>query len=53
MDIINDCKKYLGVHPYDNWANIIVGDAYFYADMCKTYGEQNVVKTIKAIKEDF
>ena len=53
MNVVDDCKKYLGICPYNCWANIIVGDSYFYMDMCKKYGEETVNKTIKALKEDF
>ena len=49
-NIINDCKMYLGLPPYNDWMNIVMSDAYFYMDMCKKYGEQNVVMTIKQLK---
>ena len=49
-NIIDDCKSYLGKSPYDNPTNIVVGDIYFYRDMCKKYGEQNVIEAIKKIK---
>lgn len=49
-NIINDCKKYLGLPPYNDWMNIVMDDAYFYMDMCKKYGEQNVAMAIKQLK---
>lgn len=49
-NLIEDCKKYLGLYPYDDWTNIVVNDSYFYKDMCKRYGEQNVANAIKELK---
>ena len=48
--LFEDCKKYLGLSPYNTWTNIVVGDNHFYMDMCKKYGEQNVINTIKELK---
>lgn len=50
MDITDDCKKYLGIFPYNDWTNICVGDSYFYKDICNRYGEQNVVNAIEELK---
>ena len=44
--LIDDCKKYLGLPPYNGFTNIVQGDGYFYAALCKKYGEQNVRHTI-------
>ena len=49
-NLIDDCKKYLGIYPYNTWTNIVVYDLYFYEDMCKKYGEQNVANAIKKLK---
>ena len=53
MNVVDDCKKYLGASPYNTWTNIVAGDSYFYKDMCKKYGEEIVNKTIKALKQEF
>ena len=49
-NIIDDCKKYLGLPPYDGWTNICVGDPYFYKSICDKYGKQNVDDTIKLLR---
>ena len=49
-NLIDDCKKFLGKPPYNTWTNIVMGDSYFYIDMCKRYGENNVCETIKILK---
>ena len=53
MNVVDDCKKYLGISPYDGWTNVVVNDVYFYMDMCKRYGEEIVNKTIKALNKNF
>lgn len=50
-NLIDDCKKYLGIDPYNDWTNIVVNDSYFYKDMCKKYGEKNVIDTINKLQE--
>ena len=49
-NLIDDCKKYLGMHPYNDWTNIVVSDSYFYMDMCEKYGKENVANAIKELK---
>lgn len=49
-NLIDDCKKYLGESPYNSSSNICVGDAYFYMSMCRKYGEEDVVNTIKRLR---
>ena len=49
-NLIDDCKKYLGIFPYNDLTNIVVNDSYFYMDMCKRYGKENVINTIKELK---
>lgn len=51
-NLIEDCKKYLGIYPYNNWTNFVVSDYYFYQDMCKRYGEQSVANAIKELKKE-
>lgn len=53
MNVVEDCKKYLGLPPYNGWTNIVVSDSYFYESICKKYGEDVVAKTIKMLKRDF
>ena len=49
-NLIDDCKKYLGKSPYDEWPNVCVGDVYFYRSMCEKYGEQDVMNAINLLK---
>ena len=53
MNVVEDCKKYLGLPPYNGWTNIVVSDFYFYKSICKKYGEDVVDKMIKMLKENF
>ena len=48
--LIDDCKKYLGLPPYDGWTNVCVSDPYFYKSICNKYGEQNVQDAIEGLK---
>lgn len=45
-DIVDDCKKYLGIAPYNNFTNICVGDPYFHRALCDKYGAYEVNQTI-------
>lgn len=49
-NIVDDCKKFLGVPPYNHSSNICVGDIYFYKSICNTYGESNVINTCKELQ---
>ncbi len=49
-NLIDDCKKYLGIPPYDGWTNVCMGDVYFYKSMCDRYGKQNVDDIIKSLR---
>lgn len=48
-NIVYDCKKLLGLPPFNHSSNICVGDPHFYKSLCNTYGELNVVRTIKEL----
>ena len=48
-NLIDDCKKYLGLYPYNDWTNVCVSDSYFYKSICDKYGKQNVDDTIKIL----
>ena len=43
----NQVKKFLGVKPYDGSTNFVRYDNYFYAAMCKEFGEDAVKAEIK------
>lgn len=47
---IDDCKKYLGLPPYNSGCNIVQGDGHFYTSLCDKYGVQNVKNTIQHLR---
>lgn len=49
--LIDDCKKFLGLPPYNTWTNVVCGDIYFRMDMVRKYGEEQVVKAIKELEK--
>lgn len=50
--LIDDCKKYMGLPPYDGWTNLNVFDTYFYRDMCKKYGENAVEEMLQELRKN-
>ncbi len=48
--LIEDCKKYLGLVPYNTYNSIVVGDPFFYNSMCKKYGAEDVAYVVKNLK---
>lgn len=48
--LIDDCKKYLGIAPYNTYSNIVISDPFFYNSMCKKYGAEDVTCVIKNLK---
>lgn len=42
----DQCKKYLGIKPYDSDTNVVKYDIYFLIQLQTTYGENAVNKTI-------
>lgn len=51
-NIVEDCKKYLGLAPYDTDSNIVRGDGFYYNSLCSMYGESQVQNTIKALRKE-
>ena len=49
MNIINDCKKFLGLAPYNDWTNIVVGDGHYLNSLNNKYGKDNVDKTMREL----
>ena len=45
-NLVDDCKKFLGIAPYNTTTNVCVGDPYFHRDLCNKYGADEVNKTI-------
>ena len=51
-NLIDDCKKFLGIYPHNVLSNVCVGDPYFYKSMCERYGTQNVNDEIKKLERE-
>ena len=47
----NDVKKFLGLPPYNNTTNIVVGDGFFLASLYRKYGREQINKTLKKLKK--
>lgn len=45
MNITDDCKKFLGLPPYDDYSNVVVSDPHYYQDLCNKYGKQQIDNT--------
>lgn len=50
MSLIDDCKKFLGLAPYNNFTNIVVGDGHYLKSLYDKYGKEIVDKTIKELR---
>lgn len=48
--MIDDCKKFLGLAPYNSCCNIVQGDGYFLLSLYNKYGKDNVNNTIKYLR---
>lgn len=48
--LIEDCKKYLGLAPYNTFTNINVSDPFFYNHMYKKYGVADVNYVVRNLK---
>jgi hypothetical protein len=46
----NDCKKYLGLPPYDDFGiNVCYKDIYFIQSLYEKYGKDNVLKCLNEL----
>ena len=45
----DQCKKYLGIKPYDSDTNVVKYDIYFLIQLQTTYGENAVNKAIREV----
>ena len=50
-EIEDDVKKFLGLPPYHNTTNIVVGDGFFLASLYRKYGREQVNKTLKKLEK--
>ena len=48
--LTNGCKKFMGLPPYNNFCNIVMGDGYFYQSLCGIYGKEQVDKEIERLQ---
>ena len=49
-NIIEDCKKYLGIAPYNISTNVVAYDPYFCNSLSRRYGAQSVAYVIMVLK---
>lgn len=52
-ECLKDCKKFLGVNPYNCDTNIVKGDGYFLYSLYDKYGKQVVEETIKYLRRTY
>ena len=45
-----DCKKYLGMEPFNDSSNFCKGDYYYLFELYNKYGVQDVVTEIKKLR---
>ena len=50
IDLVEACKKYLGLAPYDGWTNPCIFDSYYIATVREIYGDEVVNKTLKKLE---
>lgn len=45
------CKKYLGLPPYNEWTNICYGDGIFLFGLYNVFGKDEVTRKIEELKK--
>lgn len=50
--LLEECKKYLGIKPYDTDFNIVKYDPYYIMQLEKVYGKEEVKQAIEKIKRN-
>lgn len=48
----NECKKLLGLPPYNTFLNIACGDGIFYEALCEYFGKEAVEKMLDKLKKE-
>jgi hypothetical protein len=48
--LIDECKKYLGMEPFNDPTNIVVGDYYYLQSLYNKYGVQEVERAILKLR---
>lgn len=51
--LIEDCKKYLGIAPYNTSTNVVAHDPYFCNSLTRRYGAQSVAYVIMVLKRGY
>lgn len=47
-----ECRKYLGLAPYNDPANIVFYDYYFINSVCKVYGDEAVAEMLAKLRKE-
>ena len=50
-NLTNDCRKYLGLTPFDTGTNIVRGDSYFLQSLYDKYGEEKVYNELDKLRK--
>ena len=51
-DCLDECKKFLGIKPYNTYSNIVIGDTIFLNYLRSKYGTDIVTECIRHLEED-
>lgn len=46
-----DCRKLLGLEPFNTWTNTCFGDGFYYKSLCEKYGEDQVKTMCEKLKK--
>ena len=49
-DITSDCKRFLGIYPYNSPTNICEGDIFFLVSLYMKYGTLPVMNKMKELQ---
>ena len=50
-ECLKECKKFLGVHPYNTDTNVCKKDGHFLYYLYNKYGKQVVEETLRYLRE--
>lgn len=50
-ECLDDCKKFLGIKPYNTPTNVVMGDPHYLNSLHIKYGKSAVDEAIRYLKE--
>lgn len=51
-EIERDCRKLLGLQPFNDFTNLCYGDGIFYESICRKYGKKSVEDEIARLEKE-